>query len=115
TTPGSCGRCRTTAASGSPRRPSTATSASGPASSTTARATTTCARWSTWSSSSGRGDAARYPRTVDELEDLEAEGAERVEARLQALLDAIPDLMFRIRSDGTYVDFAGEADLLANP
>ena len=42
-------------------------------------------------------------------------GAERVEARLQALLDAIPDLMFRIRADGTYVDFAGEADLLANP
>jgi PAS domain S-box-containing protein len=32
-----------------------------------------------------------------------------------ALLDAIPDLMFRITADGTYVDFAGDAALLANP
>ena len=38
-----------------------------------------------------------------------------VEARLRALLDAIPDLMFRITADGTYVDFAGDAELLANP
>ena len=34
---------------------------------------------------------------------------------MRALLDAIPDLMFRITADGTYVDFAGDADLLANP
>ena len=26
-----------------------------------------------------------------------------------------PDLMFRITADGMYVDFAGDADLLANP
>ena len=38
-----------------------------------------------------------------------------VELRLQALLDAIPDLMFRISADGTYLDFAGDAELLANP
>lgn len=38
-----------------------------------------------------------------------------VEARMRALLDAIPDLMFRITADGTYVDFAGDAELLANP
>ena len=37
------------------------------------------------------------------------------ELRLQALLDAIPDLMFRISADGTYLDFAGDAELLANP
>jgi len=37
------------------------------------------------------------------------------EMRLQALLDAIPDLMFRISADGTYLDFAGDAELLANP
>ncbi len=36
----------------------------------------------------------------DHLEELEAE-----ERRNRALLDAIPDNMFRIRSDGTYVDF----------
>jgi PAS domain S-box-containing protein len=38
-----------------------------------------------------------------------------VEARMRALLDAIPDLMFRITADGTYLDFEGDADLLANP
>jgi PAS domain S-box-containing protein len=38
-----------------------------------------------------------------------------VEIRMQALLDAIPDLMFRIAADGTYLDFAGDAELLANP
>lgn len=38
-----------------------------------------------------------------------------VEARMRALLDAIPDLMFRITADGIYVDFAGDAELLANP
>jgi PAS domain S-box-containing protein len=38
-----------------------------------------------------------------------------VEARMRALLDAIPDLMFRITADGTYLDFVGDADLLANP
>jgi PAS domain S-box-containing protein len=38
-----------------------------------------------------------------------------VEARMRALLDAIPDLMFRITADGIYVDFVGDAELLANP
>ena len=38
-----------------------------------------------------------------------------VELRLQALVDAIPDLVFRITADGTYLDFAGDTDLLANP
>ncbi len=38
-----------------------------------------------------------------------------VEARLHALLDAIPDLMFRITAEGRYVDFAGDPKLLANP
>ena len=38
-----------------------------------------------------------------------------VEARMRALLDAIPDLMFRITADGVYVDFVGDAELLANP
>jgi PAS domain S-box-containing protein len=42
-------------------------------------------------------------------------GGSDVEARLHALLDAIPDLMFRITSEGLYVDFAGDANLLANP
>ena len=37
------------------------------------------------------------------------------EARLRALVDAIPDLMFRIHADGTYLDFAGDVSLLANP
>ena len=32
-----------------------------------------------------------------------------VEARMRALLDAIPDLMFRITADGIYVDFVGDA------
>jgi PAS domain S-box-containing protein len=40
---------------------------------------------------------------------------DRHELRLHALLDAIPDLMFRISADGTYLDFAGDAELLANP
>jgi len=40
---------------------------------------------------------------------------EHVELRLQALVDAIPDLVFRITADGTYLDFAGDAELLANP
>ena len=44
-----------------------------------------------------------------------AEYGPHVELRLQALLDAIPDLMFRISADGTYLDFAGDAELLANP
>jgi PAS domain S-box-containing protein len=34
------------------------------------------------------------------------------DARLQALLDAIPDLMLRLRADGTYLDCAGDVSLL---
>ena len=56
----------------------------------------------------------RYPRTMPEPLPS-AEYGPHVELRLQALLDAIPDLMFRISADGTYLDFAGDAELLANP
>jgi PAS domain S-box-containing protein len=38
-----------------------------------------------------------------------------VDARHQALLAAIPDLMFRLRSDGTYLEFAGDMSRLATP
>src|SRR5215213_117915 len=38
-----------------------------------------------------------------------------VDARHQALLAAIPDLMFRLRSDGTYLEFAGDLSRLATP
>jgi PAS domain S-box-containing protein len=37
------------------------------------------------------------------------------EARNRALLDALPDLMFRIGRDGTYLDFKGKAADLAAP
>jgi PAS domain S-box-containing protein len=37
------------------------------------------------------------------------------ETRLRALLDAIPDLMLRLRRDGTYLDFAGDVTRLATP
>jgi PAS domain S-box-containing protein len=37
------------------------------------------------------------------------------ETRTQALLNAMPDLMFRLRRDGTYLDFAGDVRLLASP
>ena len=38
-----------------------------------------------------------------------------VEARLQALLDALPDLLLRLRADGTYLEVAGDVSRLANP
>jgi signal transduction histidine kinase len=37
------------------------------------------------------------------------------ETETQALVDAMPDLMLRIRRDGTYLDFAGDLRLLAAP
>jgi PAS domain S-box-containing protein len=37
------------------------------------------------------------------------------EGRYRALLNAIPDLMFRMTRDGTYLDFKGEAEDLASP
>jgi len=37
------------------------------------------------------------------------------EARQRALLAAIPDLMFRLRRDGTYLEFAGDTSRLATP
>jgi PAS domain S-box-containing protein len=37
------------------------------------------------------------------------------EGRYRALLNAIPDLMFRMTRDGTYLDFKGEAADLASP
>jgi PAS domain S-box-containing protein len=57
----------------------------------------------------------RHDRAGDEQAALPGISGRAVEARMQALLDAIPDLMFRITADGTYVDFAGDAQLLANP
>ena len=42
------------------------------------------------------------------FEDLRHEALRRSEARLQALLDAIPDLMIRFDRDGTYIDIAGD-------
>jgi signal transduction histidine kinase len=38
-----------------------------------------------------------------------------VEARHEALLRAIPDLVFRIRRDGTYLEFVGDVTRLASP
>lgn len=37
------------------------------------------------------------------------------EARQRALLAVLPDLMFRLRRDGTYLEFAGDLTLLATP
>jgi PAS domain S-box-containing protein len=36
------------------------------------------------------------------------------DARLRALLDALPDLMLRLRADGTYLDVAGDTTRLAH-
>jgi len=38
-----------------------------------------------------------------------------VEARHRALLDALPDLLLRLRADGTYLEVAGDVTRLANP
>jgi PAS domain S-box-containing protein len=59
----------------------------------------------------------RDPRSADDTQAGAgaATGAAAVDARLRALVDAIPDLMFRITADGTYLDFAGDVALLANP
>ena len=38
-----------------------------------------------------------------------------VEARHQALLDALPDLLLRLRADGTYLEVGGDMSKLANP
>jgi PAS domain S-box-containing protein len=50
---------------------------------------------------------------------LERERGEHVarlrESETQALVNAMPDLMLRIRRDGTYLDFAGDLTLLAVP
>jgi PAS domain S-box-containing protein len=40
---------------------------------------------------------------------------ERSQARLRALLDAMPDLMIRFRRDGTYVDIRGDVKGLVRP
>jgi PAS domain S-box-containing protein len=42
--------------------------------------------------------------------DLSLEALRASEERTRALLDAIPDLMFRIRRDGTYLDFKAESE-----
>jgi PAS domain S-box-containing protein len=38
-----------------------------------------------------------------------------VEARHRALLDALPDLLLRLRADGTYLEIGGDTSRLANP
>ena len=38
-----------------------------------------------------------------------------VEARHKALLDALPDLLLRLRADGTYLEIGGDTTKLANP
>ena len=38
-----------------------------------------------------------------------------VEARHKALLDALPDLILRLRADGTYLEIGGDTTKLANP
>jgi PAS domain S-box-containing protein len=48
------------------------------------------------------------------LEDVLAELRE-TEARQRALLSVIPDLMFRLHRDGTYLEFAGDLTRLATP
>jgi PAS domain S-box-containing protein len=42
-------------------------------------------------------------------------GASRVEAQHRALVDALPDLVLRLRADGTYLEIAGDVSKLANP
>jgi PAS domain S-box-containing protein len=44
------------------------------------------------------------------FEDMRFAALRRSEARLQALLDAIPDLMIRFTRDGTYTDICGNTD-----
>jgi signal transduction histidine kinase len=38
-----------------------------------------------------------------------------VEARHKALVDALPDLLLRLRADGTYLEIGGDTSKLANP
>ena len=38
-----------------------------------------------------------------------------VDARHKALLDALPDLLLRLRADGTYLEIGGDTSKLANP
>lgn len=39
----------------------------------------------------------------------------QVEARHRALVDALPDLLLRLRADGTYLEIGGDVSKLANP
>ena len=48
--------------------------------------------------------------------DGDVEGASAsVDARHKALLDALPDLLLRLRADGTYLEIGGDTSKLANP
>ena len=38
-----------------------------------------------------------------------------VEARHRALVDALPDLLLRLRADGTYLEVGGDVSRLHNP
>lgn len=49
-----------------------------------------------------------------ELADVLA-GLREAEARQRALLSVLPDLMFRLHRDGTYLEFAGDLTRLATP
>jgi PAS domain S-box-containing protein len=60
-----------------------------------------------------RGAIAVF-RDVTEQRSIEA-SLRTSEARLSALVNAMPDLVFRVRGDGTYVDFKGHDDMLAMP
>ncbi|MBW3592929.1 MAG: PAS domain-containing protein [Actinobacteria bacterium] len=60
-----------------------------------------------------RNEEARQeaePRLTDLLHELR-----ETEARQRALLSVLPDLMFRLGRDGTYLEFAGDLTRLATP
>lgn len=65
----------------------------------------------------GSGREGSRPRAPSPAPDYDAavDGSpSQVEARHRALLDAIPDLMFRLARDGTYLELAGDVSRLAH-
>ena len=62
----------------------------------------------------------RHPRETSAREPADYDGCVEgasapVEARHKALLDALPDLLLRLRADGTYLEIGGDTSKLANP